>query len=55
MNRTPANRRLGAAAGRQRRIEPHVAAGAVCDDVYPQYLGLSTDRRERFAERAQRS
>ena len=43
------------AAYRHRRVEPHVAARDVYDDVYPQYLGLYTDLRERFAAMAQRS
>jgi len=41
------------AADNQRRVEPHVAARGVYDDLYPEYLGLDADLRERFAARAQ--
>jgi xylulokinase len=43
------------AADRQRRVEPDVVARHAYDDLYPHYLGLYTDLRERFAAMAHRS
>lgn len=37
------------AGDRQRGVEPDVAARRIYDDVYPQYLALYRDLRERFA------